>query len=345
MTRLLYWRVGGLGDTLLNLIPARWLAESVGPTTLAVDRRWREAVACFGAATVDEAPLSEALFRDDRVRLAEALAPFETIVAVRSDPDGALLAALRDATPQAKVVVIPPLPPVGAVIPYPVWLMERIGEALGLAPPIEPPLPTPVTPWRGETRELLLTPGSGGRTKRLSPQTVAAVAAWGSAQGLAVTALLGPTEQECGIELPPLPALLSPPFPTLAKRMAGAAMVVGADSGPTHLAALLGAPTLALFGPSDPHRERKNVIEYPRQLFRFPFRGHSAGSGRRNGRESGAYVGIREHCEPDFDTPETTQIVFPHPATVWRPFGPRARWLASPSTTALELALHECGQT
>jgi len=38
----------------------------------------------------------------------------------------------------------------------------------------------------------------------------------------------------------------------LAALLARAAAVVGADTGPVHLAALLGAPTVALFGPKDP---------------------------------------------------------------------------------------------
>ena len=37
---------------------------------------------------------------------------------------------------------------------------------------------------------------------------------------------------------------------------AGAARFVGNDSGPGHLAAITGTPTLALFGPTDPARWR-----------------------------------------------------------------------------------------
>jgi hypothetical protein len=38
----------------------------------------------------------------------------------------------------------------------------------------------------------------------------------------------------------------------LAAMLCGARAFVGADSGPAHLAAQLGVPTLALFGPTDP---------------------------------------------------------------------------------------------
>jgi ADP-heptose:LPS heptosyltransferase len=39
-------------------------------------------------------------------------------------------------------------------------------------------------------------------------------------------------------------------------QLAPAALFLGNDSGPTHLAAQVGLPTLALFGPTDPQRWR-----------------------------------------------------------------------------------------
>jgi ADP-heptose:LPS heptosyltransferase len=41
---------------------------------------------------------------------------------------------------------------------------------------------------------------------------------------------------------------------TLADTIRPARLFVGADTGPTHLAAALGVPTVALFGPTDPDR-------------------------------------------------------------------------------------------
>lgn len=51
-------------------------------------------------------------------------------------------------------------------------------------------------------------------------------------------------------------AVLAPPSPPAASaRLASrAALFVGADTGPTHLAAAAGTPTVALFGPTDPAR-------------------------------------------------------------------------------------------
>jgi heptosyltransferase-1 len=44
----------------------------------------------------------------------------------------------------------------------------------------------------------------------------------------------------------------TPSLADLGRLLARAAVVVGADTGPVHMAALLGAPTVALFGPKDP---------------------------------------------------------------------------------------------
>ena len=44
------------------------------------------------------------------------------------------------------------------------------------------------------------------------------------------------------------------PLGTLAALLGRARLVLGADSGPLHLAAALGTPTLRLYGPTDPRR-------------------------------------------------------------------------------------------
>jgi ADP-heptose:LPS heptosyltransferase len=49
-------------------------------------------------------------------------------------------------------------------------------------------------------------------------------------------------------------ALPVEPLDDLAAMLAGCAAAVGNDSGLTHLAAVVGCPTIALYGPTDPHR-------------------------------------------------------------------------------------------
>ena len=65
-----------------------------------------------------------------------------------------------------------------------------------------------------------------------------------------------------------LPGASRPPlldFPGLARLAAAACVFVGGDTGPLHLADALGAPTLALYGPTDPqrngpYRDRRGVV-------------------------------------------------------------------------------------
>ena len=65
--------------------------------------------------------------------------------------------------------------------------------------------------------------------------------------------VLGPAERETGVAPPPA-ALVARELPlrVLGAILSRAGLFVGNDSGITHLAAAAGAPTLALFGPTDP---------------------------------------------------------------------------------------------
>lgn len=76
--------------------------------------------------------------------------------------------------------------------------------------------------------------------------------------GYGIVFVLGPVEQDRwpaekveGIRRG-FPALVGPSLADLAGALKGAAAFVGNDSGVAHLAAAVGTPTVALFGPSDP---------------------------------------------------------------------------------------------
>ncbi|MHC5054929.1 MAG: glycosyltransferase family 9 protein [Planctomycetota bacterium] len=106
---------------------------------------------------------------------------------------------------------------------------------------------------------LVIHPGSGSLTKNWPVASYCEFARLArEATDLAVVVLLGPPELErdpSGAERIRAAAdagLESPPLPTLAGILAGAAAYVGNDSGVSHLAAACGAPTVAVFGPTDP---------------------------------------------------------------------------------------------
>jgi len=109
----------------------------------------------------------------------------------------------------------------------------------------------------GERREVLLHPGSGSPRKCWPLERFAALSAKLCGDGHRVACLLGEAEvgrrasireaMPAGVEL-----LAGLDVVQLAERIASAAVFVGNDSGPTHLAAALLVPTVAVFGPTDP---------------------------------------------------------------------------------------------
>lgn len=122
----------------------------------------------------------------------------------------------------------------------------------------------------------VLQPFSSKVNKEWGADDVVAAAAWLGSEGIQPVLRWGPGEEgradslltlskkspllPSSSSLSPstssLPLLLAPPTnPASSARLAArAALFVGADTGPTHLAAAAGTPTLALFGPTPPER-------------------------------------------------------------------------------------------
>jgi heptosyltransferase-1 len=104
----------------------------------------------------------------------------------------------------------------------------------------------------------ILNPGAGWAAKQWAPARYGELAVRLSARGLPSVINYGPGEKGLAEEVAAastgralaLPTTLSE-FIALARR---AHLFVGGDTGPMHLAALLGVKTVALFGPTDPAR-------------------------------------------------------------------------------------------
>ena len=109
-----------------------------------------------------------------------------------------------------------------------------------------------------ESRPILIHPGSGGRAKCWPLRCFAAVARELLAAGRAVCFVLGPVETErwpaddfqaTRVEFP----LLESPAPDdLLAILAACRVLLSNDAGPAHLAALIGTPTVTVFGPTSP---------------------------------------------------------------------------------------------
>lgn len=260
--RVLLVRAGALGDLLLlrRAIAAlrragheTWLLApeagrvllGPGPSEVEAHLPWdsAEVSALLAGGLAEEAPLAR--------RLAETGAA----IAFTRSPD--VVAALRARVPRVRS--LDPAPRLGHASD---WLAAPTRE-LGADPEPMPPDLVPTAdderaarPWSDRLPPgfLALHPGSGSPAKTWPPERFRALAERLS-PARPWLVVLGPAEDGAG------PAFAGEgrvvlatglPVRTLGALLARSGLVVGNDSGGSHLAAAFGAPTLALFGPSDP---------------------------------------------------------------------------------------------
>jgi heptosyltransferase III len=261
--RVLLLRAGALGDALLlrQAIAALrsaghepWLITPEGPGRVllgpggsevkdVVSWDGADAAALLAGTLVDTSPLGR--------RLAE------TAVAIVYSRSADVAEAVHRRGP--RVMVRDPSPAQGHASP---WLAEPTRD-LGADPAALPPdlVATPAEvdaamPWldRLPTGFLAVHPGSGSPVKNWAPsgflslvEHLSADRPWllieGPADAAAASFLLSHPR---AVRAHGLPARV------LGAVVARAGLYVGNDSGVSHLAAAFGAPTLALFGPTDP---------------------------------------------------------------------------------------------
>jgi heptosyltransferase I len=148
-------------------------------------------------------------------------------------------------------------PDVVHVIDKNLALLRAVGiDAVGAREFALPPLPEPAADGRPFA---LLNPGGGWPGKLWPAESYGALARHLRGRGLSPRVTWGPGERplaervvtasQGAAELAPPTTLLE--LTALARR---ARLVVAADTGPLHLACAVGAPVVALFGPTDPAR-------------------------------------------------------------------------------------------
>lgn len=280
MQKIVVFRPGALGDTLLTFPALALLRRVFADARLSVignapalavarDARLADDIASFDALCWAD------LFAEGGICSVEALqmlAGADLAVLWLRDPAGLAERNLR-AAGVASVLSAPGRPPEGARIHAADYLLGTLaplyGDVAAALPAEMPPLaPTPEAQrWAEAEWErrglpdgpvLALHPGSGGRAKCWPPERFAALAERFMASGWQVLVIAGPADEAAAAALlAALPAgraqqVDSLPLPLLAALLTRAALFVGNDSGISHLSALLGIPTLALFGPTDP---------------------------------------------------------------------------------------------
>jgi heptosyltransferase-3 len=116
---------------------------------------------------------------------------------------------------------------------------------------------------RGKLKDrpyVVIHPAAVMETKRWEAQRYAEVARALAERGLTIVVTSGPGEEPFALqiarELEGMVILLGLTIPELAELIRGARLYIGSDSGPMHLAAAVGTPTVAVWGSSDSRRWR-----------------------------------------------------------------------------------------
>jgi ADP-heptose:LPS heptosyltransferase len=259
---VLLFRAGALGDLLL-LRPTIARLRAAGHRVVLLAPAGVGAVLCGPGAAESALPA-------DGVELASALADGFASGPIARALDAADLVVAYSRSPSLierlaerarRLIVHDPAPPASG--PHAArWLEQAIAPLVGALPEATTPAAGLLTFTDAEQREadgrirslpprfLAVHPGSGSPGKNWPLDRFAAAAGrlageepWLLVQGPAEESLVAPAQALVAREWP---------LRVLGAALARAGLFIGNDSGVTHLAAAAGAPTLALFGPTDP---------------------------------------------------------------------------------------------
>jgi ADP-heptose:LPS heptosyltransferase len=205
--------------------------------------------------------VADSLIPDTVTRLVEG---YDPVVSFLPDPDGVFERNLRRAGVR-NILTGSPRPPSHVRRHATFHLFDALAP-LGIVSPCPPPyLPRIVNvnhPYRelieSERPFVLIHPGSGGRIKRWPLARYGALCERVAELGHRPALSFGPADEDIRAEVAGYVRkgntcmVEHVSLPELAELAACAGVMIGNDSGITHLSAAIGTPTIALFGPTDP---------------------------------------------------------------------------------------------
>lgn len=260
-------RTGALGDFVLTLpvihnlrhtFPRAQITLLGNPNTLALAQQDVDQIIDINRA--DWAPLfvSQPILSES---LCAQFIDTDLILSYLPDPGGIFANNLKRAGVQT-VLTCPPHPPQDGSIHATEHLLQPLRD---LTIPIHNNRPTihltkddhnAAILYIPNGNALFIHPGSGGATKCWPPEHFATIANEIACKtDCTVLISTGPADREIApLFTDQTSAQILPPLPIrhLAALMASCTLYLGNDSGPSHLAAAVGVPTLSLFGPTDP---------------------------------------------------------------------------------------------
>ncbi|UCH07908.1 MAG: glycosyltransferase family 9 protein [Deltaproteobacteria bacterium] len=263
--RALIVRPSALGDTVL-LAPALYTVGKKADVTLVGRKPGIDFLKPLVTRCVDfERGGWHELFRDKANCKQLHLPEVDTAVSFLSNPSSTTERNLKLLMKGTPVYTFPPFPSRGETIHVASYLTSCLKNS-GL--PVDPDAALEQARKKGLLRGeepirpesmIVFHPGSGSKTKNLSPEfwieliTMRELALFEKR-----VLLLGPAEQEHyhvflnKLKVIDMEIVTSPPSETLLSLLKGASLYLGHDSGITHVAALLGISTIAIFMNSNP---------------------------------------------------------------------------------------------
>ncbi len=230
--KILLWHEGALGDLLLSRLAIAAFSDET-PVLLARS----EVRGLFETAGLVYRTFST------EWGLPRDFEPPETVYLFGQSL--ALRETLSAKFPGSKILILRTRPPERIHVALFQWQ-----EAGGPPPAITRARVLQIPHFKRKPEYVLFHPGSGGRAKCYPPEKLKRTL--GLLKGLPLRVILGPAEGDLAEPFKAFPLIRSPEIETALEALSETALFVGNDSGLTHLAAALGVPVLALFGPTDP---------------------------------------------------------------------------------------------
>ena len=266
MKDILVWHQGALGDLLLSLPAVYSIKKYFASSRLHLISRTDLAGVIVASGIADEVSSNEKamyadFFREDSLpaTASEFLRKMHAAFVFMKRKDKAFMKNLRKHVPFCRSVsTVPQQGERVHVASFQLGELQREGISSSGTPRLRVAPPVGI----GGGRPIVtIHPGSGGKWKRWDLRgfvdVMDALAKIGPYRFLV---LLGPAErgmrEECGrlISTRNIPAdiVSDRPIPYIASLLAMSSLFVGSDSGITHLASMIGTPSVAVFGPTDP---------------------------------------------------------------------------------------------
>jgi ADP-heptose:LPS heptosyltransferase len=265
---VLIFHSGALGDFVLSWPLALALGRIFAQSRIIYVTASQKGALAERALRIDSTDVESdwhRLFSTDCTPPASALRLLEGAHAIFSfvaDENSIWATNVKKLAPHAKLFFINPNPPPGFARHASELLLDQLRSDPVVSTAVSQILKSiqdrGIGTSRSEGGPIVLHPGAGADEKRWPRECFISLAKKLHDVGREVTVVLGDVERERWTEAQQTAfdglAILSKPetLVDLLAVLSHASMVVGNDSGPVHLAAITGAPTLALFGPTDP---------------------------------------------------------------------------------------------